>query len=512
MNPPLHPDSAVDNADVVVIGAGFGGLGAALTLAEQGRRVVVLEALRYPGGCASTFEKDGARYETGATLFSGLHPDGLFGRWRTTHDLPVEFEFPAVPVTLRTPSFTLPISKERSRFIATLSGLPGAPKERLARFFTEQGQVADALWPILDDPHRLPPFGPGALGWHARRLPRYLPLLRHLGRPALHLLERHGLAHWAPLRTWVDANSQITVQASAAEAEAPFALSTLDYIFRGTGHVHGGIGALATAMLGAIERAGGSVHLACRARGIEATASGFTVHARGRRIHARQVVANLLPEALASLLEAPSPELTRLQRPVDTGWCACMLYLQLAPTADLPRDPFHLELIADPSAPFVEGNHIFVSVSGADEHRGPNGIRTATVSTHIRPDRLTTDPATTVATVQARMDATLAALAPDVHGTIVHRLTASPRTWQRFTRRPRGLVGGVPRTVGLHHYKNIGPQAVLPGLWLVGDAVFPGQSTLATALGGAATARAVLRTGARQSSLLPTASPRSVPA
>ena len=36
--------------DALVIGAGFGGLGAALTLASAGARVGLVEALTYPGG------------------------------------------------------------------------------------------------------------------------------------------------------------------------------------------------------------------------------------------------------------------------------------------------------------------------------------------------------------------------------------------------------------------------------------------------------------------------------
>ena len=490
--PPSSP-APPDSVDVAVVGAGFGGLAAALTLAEQGRRVVLFEALRYPGGCASTFTRGGVQYETGATLFSGLGAAGLFGQWRRRHDMAVDFTFPDLPVTLRTPSLSLPIDRDRAAFVARLRALPGAPRDRLDAFFTEQAAVADALWPILEDAQRLPPLGPEALGWHLRRLPAYLPLLRHLGRPALRLLERHGLAGWAPLRTWVDANSQITVQASAAEAEAPFALSTLDYVFRGTGHVHGGIGRLAEAMVAAIRQAGGEVHLAQRIRHLERTRHGYVVHARTHRLRARQVVVNLLPAAVAPLLDSPPPALDRLQAPVDAGWCAGMLYLQLADSRDLPPDPFHLELVADPARPLVEGNHIFVSVSGQDEDRGRPGVRTATVSTHIAPAKLQASPAQVVAAMQARMSDTLRRLAPEVDAVVQHRLTASPRTWQRFTRRPRGLVGGAPRTVGLHHYLRVGPQRLAPGLWLVGDSVFPGQSTLATALGGAATARAVSR-------------------
>ena len=50
------------NADVAVVGAGFGGLATALRLAELGANVVLCETLRYPGGCASTFSRSGYQF------------------------------------------------------------------------------------------------------------------------------------------------------------------------------------------------------------------------------------------------------------------------------------------------------------------------------------------------------------------------------------------------------------------------------------------------------------------
>jgi len=90
--------------DCAIVGAGFGGLGAALTLAEQGARVVVLEALKYPGGCAATFTRGGWRFESGATLFSGFDDGQLFGRWIDRHQLPVTTLVPDPIVELRTPA------------------------------------------------------------------------------------------------------------------------------------------------------------------------------------------------------------------------------------------------------------------------------------------------------------------------------------------------------------------------------------------------------------------------
>ena len=91
----------------------------------------------------------------------------------------------------------------------------------------------------------------------------------------------------------------------------------------------------------------------------------------------------------------------------------------------------------------------------------------------------------------SRMRDVFAAQAPEWSAGIEQCMTASPRTFERYTRRPGGLVGGVPRRAGLHNYRGAWPRPVAPDLWLVGDSQFPGQSTLATALGGLRVAAAL---------------------
>ncbi|HKO97546.1 MAG TPA: NAD(P)/FAD-dependent oxidoreductase [Pyrinomonadaceae bacterium] len=53
------------NRRVVIIGAGMGGLTAAIRLAQQGLRVRVIEARSESGGLASGFERDGLRFDAG---------------------------------------------------------------------------------------------------------------------------------------------------------------------------------------------------------------------------------------------------------------------------------------------------------------------------------------------------------------------------------------------------------------------------------------------------------------
>ncbi len=59
-----------DAPHVVVIGAGFGGLAAAVRLLVRGYRVTVVDRLEQPGGRARVFETDGYTFDAGPTLIT----------------------------------------------------------------------------------------------------------------------------------------------------------------------------------------------------------------------------------------------------------------------------------------------------------------------------------------------------------------------------------------------------------------------------------------------------------
>lgn len=60
-------------AHAVVIGAGFGGIAAALRLRARGYRVTLCEALDQPGGRARVFRQDGFTFDAGPTVITAPH-------------------------------------------------------------------------------------------------------------------------------------------------------------------------------------------------------------------------------------------------------------------------------------------------------------------------------------------------------------------------------------------------------------------------------------------------------
>src|SRR3978361_1675757 len=75
---PPNPPGMCPHA--VVIGAGFGGLAAAIRLGARGYRVTVVEKLEAAGGRASGFRQDGFTFDAGPTILTA--PFLLEELWR----------------------------------------------------------------------------------------------------------------------------------------------------------------------------------------------------------------------------------------------------------------------------------------------------------------------------------------------------------------------------------------------------------------------------------------------
>jgi phytoene desaturase len=71
MTHPVEPDTEAPHA--IVVGAGFGGLAAAVRLGAKGYRVTVFDKLDAAGGRAYTFRQDGFTFDAGPTILTAPH-------------------------------------------------------------------------------------------------------------------------------------------------------------------------------------------------------------------------------------------------------------------------------------------------------------------------------------------------------------------------------------------------------------------------------------------------------
>ncbi len=511
MNPhsPLPPHSAIPTPHsafripkTIVIGAGVAGLTVAAALAKEGHDVTVLEAHVDPGGSAATYFYKNYYFDAGATLVGGFQPGGphdLAAQWLDI-DWPVHRAEPAM--VFHSPDGTV-----------TRWGDEGAwREERLRafgpdaeRFWRSQEWVADQVWKFAAT---LPPWPPdnlhdlGMLALRALRQPALATLAPLLPADVQRWMNALG-ARGPFLQQFVDAQLLISAQTTASGASALFGAVALDLARAGVFHVEGGVGGIAETLAAKVRELGGQIIYKAEVTRIEAPngrVRGVETKKKGA-FEADLVVANLTPWNILQLLGQDAPPAMRRQvHRLPPEWGAFTLYLGVDEDLIPPGFPDHHQFVQQPQLPLAEGNSIFLSISPAwDKSRAPAGQRTITMSTHTRPEpwwALYNKPGAEAdyeARVTRYTETLLRAaeqLLPNIRNKTHLQLPGTPITFQRFTRRHHGYVGGFPQTSILNANN---PRLPIENLWMVGDSIFPGQSTAGVTLGALRVARAIIR-------------------
>ncbi len=488
----------------MVIGAGVGGLTAAAVLARAGLDVTVLEAHIYPGGCAGTFYHQGYRFEAGATLAGGFYSGGPMDRVAQATGVDAWPAHPAGPAMV----VHLPDGAAIPRPSDGTQGdvYRDAFGPEADSFWRWQERTADALWALALRGPAWPPQTPAdaarllrdGAGWLTASSGVSAIRLPELAVDAFRPVAAHLRGAADRLRLFVDAQLLIAAQTTSRNANALYGAAALDLPRRGVVHLEGGIGAIAEVLAQAVRRNGGRVIYRQEVvRIVVERGQPMAVETkRGEVYPADLVIANLPPWNVAALLDHPVlPRRLRdlPPRPRD-GWGAFVVYVGLDGSVVPAGFPLHHQVIVH--EPLAEGNTVFFSLSPAwDATRAPTGRRALTLSTH-------TDLASWWAlhtgdrrAYEARKDdyttrllAAAEVALPGLRAAADLILPGTPVTFARFTRRAWGWVGGFPQT---SLFRAWGPR-LMPGLWMVGDSIFPGQSTAAVALGGLRAAHLIL--------------------
>ena len=279
----------------MVIGAGVGGMSAAVRLASAGHRVTVFERAKEPGGKLAVFERDGYRFDTGPSLLTlphvfeelglGLRPEPL--------DPVVRHVFPDGVV--------LDSSSDHAVFLERIAeALGGDAADDWDRFWRRAARIWRASWDaVLQRPVTAASLA--RLSWRVGDLAAIAPgrSLRALGRR--HLRDPR-------LRMLLDRYATYT---GTDPRRAPAALAAIPYaeLAYGGWYLPGGLGTIATALHEACLTAGVRVSLGTEVTAVEADSAVRGVRlASGELVPADIVVSNVDAVSLyRDLLPAPKP-------------------------------------------------------------------------------------------------------------------------------------------------------------------------------------------------------------
>ena len=487
--------------DVIVIGAGIGGLVTASQLAAKGAKVLVLERYLIPGGSGGSFRREGYTFDVGASMIFGFGEKGHtnlltraladVGEHCDTIADPVQLEY-HLPDGLR-----IAVDRDYEQFLGDLITRFPHEASGIRRFYDTCWQVFRCLdaMPLLslEDPAYLAKvFFKAPLA--CLGLARWLPVnagdvaRRHIQDPALLRFIDMECFCWSVMPA--DQTPMINAGMVFSDRHAG-----------GINYPRGGVGVIAEQLVRGLERHGGTIRY--RSRVTEVLLDGQRAVgvrlASGESLHATRIISNATRwDTFGQLVdEAHTPAAERTwRRRYKPSPSFLSLHLGVKAEAIPAGTHVHHLLLENWSAMEAEQGTAFVSIPTLlDPSLAPEGhhiVHTFTPSSMEHWQGLS--PSAYAAKKQAdaqRLIHRLEAFLPGLSGAIHHREVGTPRSHRRFLGRSGGSYGPIPalRLPGLlpMPFNRTG----IEGLYCVGDSCFPGQGLNAVAFSGFACAHRI---------------------
>ncbi len=490
--------------DVVIVGAGIAGMVTAARLQAAGLSTLVLEAHGQPGGCAGFYRRKGFAFDVGATTLVDFEPGGIGGELLDAIGMD-QLAGDALPGYVAwLPDRQVYLYRDPRRWAIERTEKLGDTQAHW-RLWATLDRLAEVFWRASRRGVRLPLSSPAdlldalrAIGLANLGLVRFIPTT--LGQ----LLRQYGLRADAPLCGLLSMLVEDTVHSSLDEA--PLVNAALGVTIRGSGLTRhaGGMWGFWRSFLAHFRSIGGDVRFACPVVAIDGRLGDFRIHTARGVVAARQVVSAIPANLTAEISPAPVGRRLRryLKRDADRYGGAVLVCLGVPEDEIAGQEFTHHQILHDYRLPLGDGNNMFVSVSTpGDVESAPSGCRAVMLSTHTDLaywDGLTEEEYRDRKEALAERLVGLARrVYPDLGRRAFVRETATPRTYERFTRRRRGAVGGVRQSLKTANQNSIPHETDCAGFWMAGDSTWPGLGTVACVMGSRIVAERVQATARR---------------
>ncbi len=530
---------ADERFDVVVIGAGLGGLSAAGSLAKAGKRVLVLEHHTVPGGYAHEFRRGKFRFEVALHALDGVGPGGFV--YPALRELEVleqlSFERLDPFYTVRFPGREV-----------TAYADPLQYEEELIRHFPQEaGGLRKLIDTMIQTYYEVRRFGmDSALGIRpsmAKMPARYPLMLQAMGMSWAEFMERH-IQDSELQAVFSTLWGYYGLPPSTLNAAA-FIFPWVSYHLFGAYYPQGGSMALSRTLEKTVLKYGGEVRYRQTVTEIEMQDGMATavLTEKGLRVEADLIISNAnapdsmlkfvgkehLPESYSQRVEEalakPAASNLVLYLGLDRdliaeGWTQHELFL--ADTYDLEKDYLHVM-----DGNFEKASMVITHYNQADPECTPPGgsiLMVMTLAPWDYADQWGTagDPAALDKNSptyyhknpqyqelkQAAGEALLErveAVIPGVRDSIKYMEIGTPLTNYRYSLNPGGSIYGSEQTVENMYLGRLGEKTPIPNLILTGAWVIGGGMSAAIISGQSAAKRAKAYLDDDQAASLPSA-------
>lgn len=476
--------------DAIIIGSGMGGMSTAALLANDGFKVLILEAALHPGGCSSSYPRKGYVFESGATTLIGFDENQplRFLEEKTGIEIPRIELNPSMKVWLDGQQITR--YKDRTEWIEEAVRVFGNRKGQ-KKFWKLAFGISDVVWKVSLKNTFFPPRKVSEwMSLFTSNSPADVWVLPYALKSVKQVAEKCGIATPKFLR-FLDEQLMITAQAKTEDVPFLFGAAGVTYTNYSNYYVPGGLLQMIYSIRDFVEERGGKLATKEAVTHIEKSGNEFIITTKkGNTYQAPIVVSNAPIWNMGSLVDdSMSTYFENESRDFKKAWGA--LTMGIATTDTYPDNlGIHHQIHLDgEKVPFTDSESIFISMSHqGDTDRAPKGVRTLNVSCHASPELWFDMNGTYDQNKEEAKKFIIDTLTKKLPGFAKAEIKladlATPVTWQNWVYRKKGRVGGIPQSMARSLLKWTPSETPFKGLYLVGDTTYPGQGIPGVTLGG----------------------------
>tara|TARA_B100000965_G_scaffold372352_1_gene361967 strand:- start:161 stop:1681 length:1521 start_codon:yes stop_codon:yes gene_type:complete len=472
---------------IIVVGGGIAGLTGAALLAREGYSVTLVEAHNQLGGCAGTFQRGPYTFDVGATQVAGLEKGGIHHRLFHYLDVPLpdaKILDPGCSVFLGDGTGPInlwhdPLRWEQER----QEQFPGSEI-----FWSLCSQIHKSNWAFVDRDPILPVRNLWDLCQLIRAIRPSNLLTGVLSKLTIaDLLTITGCQKDKRLRRFLDLQLKLYSQELACRTAALYGATVLQMAQspRGLWHLHGSMQILSDLLKNSFLRDGGTLLMGHRVTKIvnKKDSNTFTINVIDSKknllhLNASDIVFSLPPQVLLNLIPIDGGLPTKYRESINKlpKPSGALVFYGALKRSNLPVDcPGHIQIFDE------KFGSLFISISMENDQRAPSGMATLIASVFVDVAQWTNLDSQSYArkkSIAAKEIITIINNQLNLSETSwTHQELSTPRSFERWTGRPGGIVGGLGQ-----HPSQFGPfglpsRTPLKGLWLCGDSIYPGEGT-----------------------------------
>tara|TARA_B100000614_G_C14561299_1_gene497275 strand:- start:3684 stop:5189 length:1506 start_codon:yes stop_codon:yes gene_type:complete len=474
------------NEDIVVVGGGIAGLTSAAILSKLGLSVTLIESHLQSGGCAGTFKRKNYIFDVGATQVAGLEQGGIHSRIFNFLEIPIPKSTildPACIVDLNDGSNPISIWYENSKWIQERKKqFPGSEK-----FWELSSLIHKSNWKFANNNPVLPIGNIWDLSQLLKAIiPQNIITGMLLKSSIFDLLRICGAHQDQRLIQFLNLQLKLYSQEDVYKTPALYGCTVLQMPQKPHGlfHLKESMQVLSQALEESLKLTNAKIHYGRKVNSIY-----FEEHSKLWKLNAqikeesfqyaaKDIVYAIPPQSLLDHLDDSSELHNKYKnriRNISEPTGAIVFYSVLKRISPEKIPSSHYQFISD------ELGSLFLSVSQEGDGRAPLGEMTLIASIFTETKEWF-DLSKKMYIEKKKDYLEKISLAIENKFEIsssqwIHRELATPLGFQKWTNRPRGIVGGLGQNLNTFGLFGLSSRSPFKGLWLCGDSIYPGEGT-----------------------------------